>query len=127
MGKFPFELQQYSVFELLQLISDRDVIISNQGISPELYQFLLACCAIEPSKRHSAESLLQFEFITKYNKPDNKRQILKSWLEKVYLPAKEKKKKQEIVIVRKKESRKSTSGIQSSIIMSTPEDLLNAQ
>lgn len=118
-------LLEYSVFELMQQISDQkpEQFLSKDSVSTEFFTFLVGCCSIEPANRKTPEELLQYEFIKKYNSPhDNK--ILKDWLITVYMPAKKaqelEKKKQ---VVKRKVKKDDKKNVLSSVLISDSSEL----
>jgi mitogen-activated protein kinase kinase 1 len=92
IGRFPFDLEQFNLWNVLKCITENGLNIQNGECSPELLQFVRACTQVDPVARPNAAALLQYEFITKHNQRMDK-VATTEWIATVYLPERRRKQK----------------------------------
>ncbi|KAL0479071.1 hypothetical protein AKO1_007893 [Acrasis kona] len=85
IGRFPFDLEQFNVWNVLKCITDNGLNIQPRECSPELLIFVRACTIVDPVKRPNAATLLKYDFITKHNQTHDK-SATKQWIQTVFLP-----------------------------------------
>jgi serine/threonine protein kinase len=70
LGKFPYELQEFTIFEMMSKVEKNNDItkILPETFSKEIKEFISACMKMKPNERSTPEELLEFDFITKNQK-----------------------------------------------------------
>lgn len=67
IGRFPFPVDQLGVWDVIFHIGNNPMnILPEDNLSPELLEFVNACCQVNPADRLTAEELKSLRFITKY-------------------------------------------------------------
>jgi serine/threonine protein kinase len=76
VGKFPIHLEEFSMWEILQ-VSEFAGKIELPSASSEFKDFIAQCLTVDPDERPNSKQLLQHDFIAKYADTDVS---IKDWL-----------------------------------------------
>lgn len=94
LGKFPYDLEEYTMWEMLKHIESKSITTSKlKGFSDEFKEFVNACMIMVPSKRPSAAELLEYKFIKKHKKTNPS---LARWLHYNFVKKKKEEKKKKM-------------------------------
>jgi serine/threonine protein kinase len=93
LGKFPFELKENTIWEMMKYLESGSILEHLGGLSEEMKDFVKACMEFDPKKRPNAKALLEFDWIKKYH-GSKKEHSIEHWLYYQYILVKKKQKEQ---------------------------------
>ncbi|KAL0476672.1 mitogen-activated protein kinase kinase [Acrasis kona] len=91
LGKFPFEVTEGTIWEIMKRLSSNEPFHLPEHFSPEFKDFIYLCTKFTSKDRPNARSLLEHEFITKNVEQSPS---LRKWMQTVYV-AKRKERREE--------------------------------